>query len=147
MLQSVQLRSVVGMKWLTLKAPRLKKIKLVHCSFRFLDIVHSESVETFIGNLQSIPLYKLKNLKYLYSEADFEIQPGLLSDLKQLKEIHLNHLDSVSEFFDQKQEYGPADLKIYLHGLLLEGLDDSAIDSDDFEDEFLVHLAKHPTGR
>ena len=151
MLHSIHLEEVVGISRLTLDALRLKRVELRKCSNLRLDLVHAESVERLlVDRLEYMPVKKLKSLKQLYIQKDPATDPTLLSELEQLKEVHLFNLDDiskVSEFFEQKQRYGRADLKIYFHGLLLNGADDPAIGS--FGDLLLTlrRLAENPSGR
>ena len=133
MLQSIHLEEVVGISRLTLDAPRLKRVELAECSNLRLDLVHTEPVEMLVVDRpEYTPMKKLKSLKQLYIQDDPATDPTLLSELEQLKEVHLfysNGSPKISEFFEQKQRYGRTDLKIYFHGLLLSGADDPEIGS------------------
>ena len=65
LLTSLQMEAVNGFtKWgiikLTLKAPRLRKLKLVHCGGLNLDLVHPESVEKLSTDRLQIGTKKLK---------------------------------------------------------------------------------------
>ena len=151
MLTSLQFEGVKGIENLTLKAPRLRRVKILDCSSRLrLEIIHKKSVERLLVDwLASIDVEKLKNLRYLYvAQLPLAISRLLLS-LQQLKEIHTNHPGSVSELFKQKKRSGHADLKIYLWGLLLNGPDDAAIkglngsSSSYLSAEWLVCLAEN----
>lgn len=148
LLQSIQLNEVHGMEKLILKAPMLKKIKLWTSSLGSLDIVGGQSVEKLITcQLDSIPIRKLKNLKYLHCTGYDGFNSILLFNLKQLKEIHLDSISYIEDFFEQKRDYGPADLKIYLCGCLLDGPDDPVVDfcSDGFSEEFFDHWNRQMT--
>lgn len=135
MLNSIRLEAVLKIDHLTLNAPKLTQIKLSDCCLS-LDIVHPSSVERLlIDRLEYVQVRKLKNLKYLYlrHSSDFD---STLSTLDQLKEFHLMIDDHnyVSQMF--RERYGSADLKIFLCGLLLNGLDDPAIETlSDYLDE------------
>ena len=149
MLRSIYLERFDEVKKLTLDAPRLQRVRRVRCSFFLkLDLVHAESIETLITDrLEDIAEKHLKNLKHLYIGPRSEIDSTLLSDLEQLKEIHLSDRDSVSELFEQKRRNGRADLKVYLCGLLLNGPDvPSMLYSADMLDEAAFgHLAENPS--
>ena len=128
MLNSIRFEGGHGIK-MFLDAPRLVEVKIWQGSLR-LDLVHGESVEKLtIDDLNRVEVKKLKNLKQLYTGASSEIDSTLLSSLEQLKEAHLNNQNEVSNLFDQKRRYNCAGLKIYLHGLLLNGPDDPATSS------------------
>ena len=89
MLTGLHLQNEVAISKLTLDAPRLLKIKHFGYFSLNLDRVHGESVEwLLIHDQANIEMKKLKNLKYLYC-CYFEFDLTLLSNLKQLKEIHL----------------------------------------------------------
>ena len=162
MLQRIQLKELHGIEELTLNAPRLKKAKFWNCSLSLrIELVHVESVEALLVNpMTYVEVGDLENLKYLHCRdqpnsldsllSDYERSPvfdSLLSDLEQLREIHLDDRDSISELFEQKQRHGRTDLKIYLRGLLLYGPDDPAIDSllARSEDEAFAYLAANPS--
>ena len=133
MLYSIHLEQVKKISRLTLDAPCLKGVELNECSNLRLDLIHTQPVERLlVDRLEYTPVKKLKSLKQIYIKDDPANDPTLLSDLKQLKEVHLLYPDGsskVSEFFEQKQRYGLTDLKIYFHGLLLSGADDPEIGS------------------
>ena len=95
--------------------------------------------------MTDINVKKLKNLKQFYFAGYLAIDSTLLSDLEQLKEIHLDDPNPVSNLFDQKRRFGPADLKIYLCGLCLIGPDDPAIGLGFgyFKGEFFAHLTEN----
>ena len=129
MLKGIRLYSLVLHK-LILDTPKLQRVHLMDCYLE-LEIVHAESVETMIVDTKfvTVALEQLKSLKYLHvaylsEECHLRINPTLLSGLEQLKEIHLNDRESLSEFFEQKRRYGRTGLKIYLRGLLLNGFND-----------------------
>ena len=122
MLTSIHIGSFSGVGRLTLDAPGLQKVR--HGDCLRLDLVHVQSVERVtIDKFLQMTVKDLKNLKYLYVNY-LGIDPTLLSGLEQLREIHLNHRDNVTEIFEQKRRYGRSDLKVYLYGLLLNGSDD-----------------------
>ena len=145
MLKSIQLTFIYVNK-VILNAPKLQKVKLVFC-YLTLEIVHAESVETVINdNSDYAAVEQLKNLKYLcIGRLAKSIDPALLSDLDQLKEIHLDDHNSALEFFEQKRRYGRTGLKIFLFGLLLNGPGDPAVSSgyDQLSEETFVHLAEN----
>ena len=156
MLTSLQLEDVEGIQKLTLEAPRLREVKILGChSYVYelsVEIVHGESVERLlVEQLEYTEVKKLKNLQQLYMASLSDIDPTFLSSLQQLKEIHTNEPDDVSELFEQKQRSGRADLKIYLCGLLLNGPDDptrNAFDTSCFDyltRESFVCLAENPS--
>ena len=135
MLTSLQLKEVNAIRGLILIAPKLRDVKILDCSHLGLKIVHKESVERLLVNYRKNTkvnkLKKLKNLQYLYVNSLPWVDPTFVSNLQQLKEIHMNYFEDVfqlSELFEQKQRYNRADLKIYLKGLLLNGPDDPAMD-------------------
>ncbi|KAI3477203.1 hypothetical protein L1887_61126 [Cichorium endivia] len=91
-----------------------------HDRTSMLNLVHGESVEKLVTDrLEEIEVKNLKNLKLLYCGKYTKIDSTLLSDLKQLKEIHLADERAVSQLFEQKQRYDRTDLKIFLDGFLL----------------------------
>lgn len=143
-LQSILIENT-GIKKLTLKAPKLKRLKLSHCPDLEVNLVHVESVERLlIDRLEYTPVRNLRNLMYLHCSVYQLIDPTLLSSLKQLKEIHLGHWEKISELFVQKQRAGLVELKVYLCGLLLSGPDDPLISSLLlFSDKTLRCLAKN----
>lgn len=85
----------------------------------------------------------LKNLKFLYT-SDWKFNYSFLASLKQLEEIHLGSSDDVKMIFEAKQQHGRSDLKIYLQGLLLNGLNEPAISSLCFSSKKkIITLAKN----
>ena len=146
-LRSIKFECACGIFKLTLDAPRLQKVKFLNGDYLKLDLVHGESVERLlIDDLYRIPVNNLKNLKYLNCNRFSErIDSAFLASLEQLKELHLGDHLELSKLFEQKQRYGRSDLKIYLHGCLLSGPDDPAIDDPRiFFSKPPVHtLAKH----
>ena len=91
----------------------------------------------------------LKNLKYLNKcyilDIRKEIDPTFLSNLEQLKEIHLYERRSVPQLFEQKRRDGRTDLKIFYLGLLLNGPDDPTVSRAYGFDQNIVHLAENPS--
>ena len=150
MLTSLQLEHVNGIEKLTLGASRLRDVKILECSSDLrLEIVPGESVERLLVDwLEYTDVKNLKNLQYLSVASLPDIDSTLLSRLQQLKEFHTNDHRDVSDLFEQKQQSRRSDLKIYLCGLLLNGLHDPAInaldDSNDYlSEERLVCLAEN----
>ena len=151
MLQSILLKGVSGIQKLILDTPRLWKIKLVDSPITF-DLVHAESVERLISDQleKFTPMKSLKNLLYLNIGGLYKIQPTFLSNLEQLKELHLNnlsHYEQASDLFEQKRRYGRTGLKIYRFGYLLDDPEDPSIARfhDMYFEEGFLHLAEHPT--
>ena len=145
MLASIHVQGVKGIKQLTLDAPKLKRVKHLYCILR-LEFVHADSVEWLAtSSLEHLPAKNLKSLKYLHCDPSSEIDATFLSDLEQLKEVHMQEKDWISRLFDQKQRFGRADLKIFLCGCLLNGPNDPAIDFSEYFEELFVHLAKDPS--
>ena len=145
MLTSLQIERVHGIEELNLDAPRLRKIRLVECSILDLVIIHGESVECLLTDRwEYTAVQNLKSLQYLYTISS-TVDSTLLSGMVQLKEIHLYDLNKVANLFEQKQQYGLTGLKIYLYGLLLNGPDDTAIESlsPRLDNDALVHLAEN----
>ena len=141
MLNSIQLSDVLKIEKLTLDTPRLRKIKSTHCPWP-LELVHGESVERLaIEDLSWIEVEKLKNLQYLFC-SKVEIDFKFLQRLEQLKEISVVEKSNVRKLFEQKQQYGRADLKIYLYGLLCYSLADIEQTRSRY---FFVHLAENPS--
>ena len=150
MLTSIQLEEVRGLRKLTLDAPQLLKIKVSECYGLSLELVHAESVEWLMTDEWAvIEVEKMKNLKYLYLDCYLrKIKSTSLSSLEQLKEIYLSYSTNglLEKLFEQKQQYGRTDLKIYLQGLLLNGPDDPALHSLQDSDEDLFRcLAENPS--
>ena len=152
MLTSLKLQHLNGIKKITLDAPRLRDVKIGLRVFHLrLDLVHAESVEKLVTwRLKHTDVEKLKNLKQLYIETRREeTDLTFLSGLDQLKELHLSDHFHIQQIFERRQQYGHFDLKIYLCGLLLNGLEDPAIQS--FRDpcgclykKAFVFLAENP---
>ena len=150
MLQGILLKGVQVEK-LTLDTPRLRNVKLVDSPIT-LDLVHPESVQRLISDQleKFTPMKSLKNLLYLNIGGSYKIEPTFLSNLKQLRELHLNNVDyhkQVSQLFEQKQRYGRTDLKIYRFGYLLDDPEDPSIARfhDIYYEEAFLQLAEHPT--
>ena len=144
MLKSVSFDEVHAIKKLTLNSPRLRKIELRNCDLN-LGLVHGESVEKLvIDYLHQTKVWKLVNLQTLYC-ASYAIHSTVLSALRQLKEIHLNHRDyAILNIFEQKRQYGRSELKVYLSGCLLKGPNDPAIGSLDYPHKgYLVFLTEN----
>ena len=137
MLTGIHLENLSGIQKLTLNAPRLRKVKHVafdwaaERSSALLDIVHGESVESLcvwdLTRITQKAVKNLKNLKYMHVGYLSRIDSTFLSSLEQLKELHLLSRGSIKLLFQQKQQYGRVDLKIYLDGYLLSGPDDPTI--------------------
>ena len=150
MLTSIRLEYVKGIKTLALDAPKLQKARLVECDHLLLVIFHGESVERLLSDdWQYTAVKNLKNLRYLYIKCP-AVDSLFLSDLNQLKEIHLIHFyepELVEKLFEQKRQLHRTDLKIYFRGLLLDGPDDPAIHSLDplLTTDTLVQLAENPS--
>ena len=149
MLTSIHLEELSGIKELTLNAAKLTKIRVLACCDLTLDIVHCESVESFVasGINHMTKLKELKNLKNLSIDYLRERDSTFLSSLQQLKEIHLDnglHFN-IGQLFEQKR-HGLTDLKISICGLLLNGPDDPArsLGSLYLRPEALVQLAENP---
>lgn len=85
---------------------------------------------------------KLTNLKYLYLGYFSFIDWTFLSDLKQLKEVHLDNRLIIRKLFEQMERFGRTDLKIFHNGLLLNGPEDRALNYElGFVDRnFFEHL-------
>lgn len=145
-LKRIQIDAVAFMK-LTLDAPKLRTIQFLSCDiYQRLIIVYPESVERLIVTGINQIAKKLTNLKYLYTNDRLRIDSTFLSDLEQLKEIHLEHRQIVMQLFEQKQLYGRTELKIYYCGCLLNSAQDPTIHSlsDYFDEVTLDYLAKNP---
>lgn len=133
MLQSFQLMEVLGSWKLTLNSPNLKEVKISYLNSNTIRVhlVPGDSVERLNADqLEHVPMENLKSLRYLCTKGWRSIDPTLLFSLEQLKEIHLNDRHSsqrIERLFRHKQLHGRAELKIYLHGVLLSGPDDPAI--------------------
>ena len=134
---------------LILDAPKLQKVQLFTCG-SCLELVHGESVEWLYIIEMGFQMQKLKNLQYLYVKGvyfdDFdgeEIDPTFLSGLGQLKELHLSDEQSLEDLFELERFSGRTDLKIYYHGLLLNGPNDPAVDS--LDSGILAQLAENPS--
>ena len=151
-LKIIHIECSFGAPKITLKAPRLQKVKVsprYSSIFWTLDIVHGESVELLIiGDMRRITMKKLKNLKSLYTRQGPFTDPRLLSNLPCLKEIHIADDFFLSTLFEQIQRYGRSDLKLYLRGLRLNGPDDPAIGPyHPSSGENVGHLAEHSASR
>lgn len=147
MLRSIYIDSIFVINRLTLDAPRLQTVKL-SSSLGFMNLVHMDSVERVtIYDLEQIRVRDLKNLKKLCVRTHSGIDSTLLAGLKQLNEVHLIYRGSALEILEQKQRYGRVNLKVYLCGLLLNGVDDLLIRSNQdyrlFTNEFFVYLTKN----
>ena len=131
MLHRLHLDNVTIIDKLTLRAPKLKRIKLSSCCDLRVDFVHGESVERLlIDRLSYTEVKRLKNLQYFHLHYCSETDLTFLSGLKQLKEFHLNIKENrqvILDLFEQKQRYGLAQLNIYLSGMPLSGPDDRVI--------------------
>ena len=145
MLTSLQLEEVYVIRKLTVDAPRLRKVRLLECSYDLkLVITNVQSIERLlIQDLRCTEVKNLKSLKFLYILHCSTIDPTLLFGLKQLKQIHLFHFKDVESIFNQKQRYGRAELKVYLRGYLLNSPGDPAIRylTSDRNEGDLVQLA------
>ena len=122
-LNHIYLEKLKGFYKLSLDAPKLKSVVFFKCYSLNLVIVHTESVESVTIHNQHRVAFEiecLKNLKYLFIDR-VNADSKLLSSLTQLKEIHLNHLDSVQEFLKKRKR---TDLKIFLCGVLVTDLGD-----------------------
>ena len=151
MLASMQLKNACGIpdyetpfprySHMTLNAPRLKYLKVWDCKYYLrLNIVHHKSVERLVTDyFEHFNVKQLKNLKYLQSIQEFSSK--ILPNLKRLKEIHLQDTEDVQPILDQKHQYGRTDLKVYLNGLLLNGLQDPAIADLSDEEVFRIWIA------
>ena len=156
-LHSIHLKGVHGIVKLVLDAPMLKNVKFLACFPMRVYLVHAEPVERLfvdrldyaevenLNNLNNVK--KLKNLKYLHIHNYSSIDPTLPSHLEQLKELHLFNPDQrskISQIFEQKQQLGLTDLKVYVRGVLLSGPDDPAILSlGDLTEGALLCLAEN----
>ena len=113
----------------------------MECSPSLTKLVDADSVEWLATDVMEHAA--AKNLKYLHCANSSEIDSTLLSGLVQLKEAHL--LKSFVKLFQQKQRYGRTDLKIFVFGFLLNGLDGPAIDFFDNLNSLIAHLFKNPS--
>ena len=138
------MEDLFGIKQLALDTPKLANAEFLNCNQLNVDLVHPESIERLVAYSLEMITKKLKNLKRFYS---FRIDPTFLSDLEQLKEIHLYDSSDILNLFERKRRLGRVDLKIYLCGLLLSGPDDPAMDpSYRYRNaEFFAHLAENPS--
>ena len=120
-LRSLHLEEVPGHATLTVKAPKLSKIKVWDASFRLI-VVHAESVErAAIKNDQNLNVERLSNLKVFHCERLLEVDGAFLTRLCCLNEIHfVGHQAVLSALHDQKKRYNRTDLKIFYHGLCLD---------------------------
>ena len=134
MLKEIWLQYLDGFAKLTLDTPRLRKVTLKHCFSSLPEFIHAESIEKVITSdmddgvrgIDYETAKTLTNLKFFYCGILRELDPTLLSDLKQLKEIHLGDRNQIQKLFEQIQRYRRTDLKIYLCGRLLSGPKDPA---------------------
>ena len=129
MLQSLHLEDFRGIRKLTLDSPRLQNVKIWKCSyFLILDFVHLECVEKLQTSFMCFvtKVKKMKNLKILYMGGHQNLDPTFLSGLKQLKEVHIEDQNKIRLFFNQKQQYGLVNLKVFYFGCLLNGPNDPA---------------------
>ena len=139
----IRLDDLTRVKKLTLEAPRLREVTILDCPGLSVDIVHGESVERLlIDDWRSTQVMNLKNLLQLYKKGYSVVDSAFLSSLRQLKEIHLQavNLRVTQQLFEQKEQSGRADLKIYLCGLLLNGPDDPAMNT-------FLFPSNYPRGR
>lgn len=156
MLQSIHLEEVHGIERMTLNAPRLKRIKITHCSDLEIRLVHAESIEWFLVDwLKHISVNELRNVQYFYSadKTEMAINPTLLTGLMHLNEIHLDHcifpgpfqLHKIAQYLAPQP--GRTDPKLYVWGRLLNGPTDPALASllRDFDGKVLRCLAKSHT--
>ena len=131
MLHSIHLEEVYAPRKLALNAPTLKKARIADCSALKMELIHNEPVEKlFVDRLYCTEVKNLKNLQSLYINYYRSNDSTLLSSLEQLKEIHLVQLElisDISDLFEQKEQHGRTELKVYLRGLLLSGPDDLTI--------------------
>ena len=148
MLRSIHLEEVFGIAKLTLDAPALRQVRLVHCHLSLrLDLVHAESVERLlIDDLEHVSVRNFKNLQSLYTKRCLTDSTLLASlpRLKELKEVNLNNRDNSRELFAHKQRDGRIDLKIYHLGLLLNDLTNH-LDFDYMDNEAFAYLAANPS--
>ena len=133
MLTGIHLENLYACRKFTLNTPRLRNVEFRSNYYGNgyghlrVEIVHGESVERLItDSSEYLEVMTLKNLKYLSAGYFLRTDSTLLSSLKQLKEIRTDSKWAVSELFEQKQQYGRDDLKVYFKGLLLYGPDDPA---------------------
>ena len=146
MLKSIHLVNYDRIRKLTLDAPRLQKVKILTCFSLKLDLVHAESVETLIADRLEYIIWPVPSIKYLYIGPYSKIDSTLLADLEQLKEVHLSEREKTLQIFEQKQQYGRADLKVYLCGLLVNNSTDvreTLYSADMLDKKGFDHLAKN----
>ena len=132
MLTSIHLEELKEIQMLTLDAPRLRKVKLLDCYDLRLKFVHGKSIESFISmsSVEKVTLEDLRNLKYLHKGGFSPVNETFLSSMKSLKEFHTDNRNYILNVIRQKKRYSRTDLKIYLGGLLLNGPDDLARNSE-----------------
>ena len=132
MLKSIRLEELTEIKELTVYAPNLQEIRVVDCDVSLsLNLVDVEPVESLIvSHLEHLDEEQVKNMKNLKCLHTGYLYPPFLSDLKQLKELHLKFSHNTHALFNEKRIHGLADLKIYLCGLLLDGPDDLRLAHD-----------------
>ena len=88
----------------------------------------------------------MENLKCLHIRHYSEIDPTLLSCLKQLKEFHRKNRKNIAKLFQQIYRHNHAEqLKIFYFGLSLTIADRLAIKAFNFllEEEIIDYLAKN----
>ena len=114
-----------------------------------IKLVHVESVErVIIDHFGQMEVKQLKNLKQLYVRYRWDlIDSTFLPSLEQLKEVHLNEREHATEMLEQRRRYGRTDLKVYLSGLLLNGLGDPEMNADFpiYNSRMFAHLAENPS--
>ena len=152
MLTSIRLESSLKRDRLILDTPRLLNVEIREWNSDWYSVglrfIHNGSVERLLAySINGIAVENLKNLKILYFDDYSTIDAKLLFSLEQLKEVHLQSSLHVPKLFEQKRRYGRTDLKIYLHGLLLDGPGDPITSSSDdyLNAEIFAHLVKDPS--
>lgn len=138
-LNHIYLEKLKGFYKLSLDAPKLKSVVFFKCYSLNLVIAHPDSVESLTIHNQHRVAFEfecLKNLKYLFIDR-VNADSKLLSSLTQLREVHLNHLDSAQEFLKKKKR---TDLKIFYWGVLVTDLGDSLLSMSCPQDKFVTSL-------
>ena len=124
-LRTCHIEELSGLKNLTLDAVRLAIIKIYFNSFVFhLNLEHSESVDSIELDFYNRCLDRggFRNLRLLYCECLTEISETFLLGLQRLKEVHLSgDFESLRSLHRQRSEFGRNSLKIFYHGLELDG--------------------------
>ena len=140
MLNAIQIRSVNGIKELTLNAPRLLDVTFFDSALS-LNFVHRNSVEKLTTNCEdNVNFWGLENLKHLYLENPMgEDRMRQISNLRQLKELHLVGCRFYSTSRGNYIYIHPG-LKIYLRGMLLDDPIDSNVLISNY---FFGYLAKN----